>query len=44
MPFLLGSAALASTLLSVSLGQVLIGMEALGVTLASVVVMTLRRE
>ena len=44
MPFLIGSATLACTLLSLSLGQVTMGMQALGVMLASVVVMTLRRE
>jgi hypothetical protein len=44
MPFLIGSATLVSTLLSLSLGQVTMGMEALGVMLASLVVMSLERE
>jgi hypothetical protein len=44
MPFLIGSATLACTLLSLSLGQVPMGMQALGVILASAVVMSLQRE
>jgi hypothetical protein len=41
MPFLIGSATLACTLLSLSLGQVTMGMQAVGVILASIVVMSL---
>ena len=41
MPFVIGSATLACTMLSLSLGQAPLGMQALGVMLASAVVMSL---
>lgn len=44
MPLLIGSATIVSTLLSLSLGQVAMGTEALGVLLAAFVVMSLQRE
>ena len=44
MPFLIGSATLACTLLSLSLGQITMGTEALGVMLASVVLMSFQPE
>ena len=44
MPMLLGSATFLCTLLSMMLGQITIGVEPLGVLLASVVVMSLQRE
>ena len=44
MPLLIGSATLVSTLVSLSLGQVTMGMEALGVMLAALVLMSLQRE
>jgi hypothetical protein len=44
MPFLIGSATLLSTLLCLSLGEVPMGMHALGVMLASVVAMSLQPE
>jgi hypothetical protein len=44
MPLLIGSATLVSTLLSLSLGQVAMGTEALGVMLAALVLMSLQRE
>ena len=44
MPLLIGSATVVSTLLSISLGHVAMGTEALGVLLAAFVVMSLQRE
>jgi hypothetical protein len=44
MPMLLGATTLACTLLSMMLGQIGLGMEALGVLLAALVLMSLRRE
>ncbi|HEV8031389.1 MAG TPA: hypothetical protein VGP42_10265 [Stellaceae bacterium] len=44
MPLLIGSATVVSMLLSLSLGQVTMGMEAVGVLLAAIVVMSLQRE
>jgi hypothetical protein len=44
MPLLLGAATVVSTLLSISLGQVAMGTEALGVLLAALVLMSLQRE
>ena len=44
MPLLIGSATLAATLLSMAFGQIHVGVEAFGVLLASVVLMTLREE
>jgi hypothetical protein len=44
MPMLLGSTTMACTLFSMMLGQVTPGMEALGVLLASLVLMSLQRE
>jgi hypothetical protein len=44
MPLLIGAATAATTLLSMALGQVNTGFEALGVLLAAVVLMTLRQE
>jgi hypothetical protein len=44
MPLLLGSATIFCTLLSLILGQVAVGMEALGVLLAGLVLMSLQRE
>lgn len=44
MPLLLGAATAATTLISMALGQIEAGFEALGVLLAAIVVMTLREE
>lgn len=44
MPLLLGSATFACTLLSMVLGEVTMGIQALGVLLAALVLMSLQRE
>jgi hypothetical protein len=44
MPFLIGAATIATTLLSMALGQIDTSLEAFGVLLAAVVLMTLRAE
>ena len=44
MPLLIGAATVATTLLSMALGQISTGFEAFGVLLAAVVLMTLRQE
>jgi len=44
MPMLLGSTTMLCTLLSMMLGQIALGMEALGVLLAALVLMSLQRE
>ena len=44
MPALIGLATVVCTLLSMSLGQVAVGMEACGVLLAAAVLMSLQRE
>jgi hypothetical protein len=44
MPMLIGSAILVCTLLSMMLGQIAVGMEAIGVLLAAVVLMSVQRE
>ena len=44
MPMLLGSATVVCTLLSMVLGQIAVGMEAIGVVLAALVLMSLQRE
>ena len=44
MLMLIGAATAASTLMSIALGQINSGFEALGVLLAAVVLMTLRQE
>ena len=44
MLMLIGAATAASTLISMALGQINSGFEALGVLLAAVVLMTLRQE
>ena len=44
MPMLIGSATLVATLLSMAFGQIHAGVEAIGVLLAAVVLMTLRTE
>ena len=44
MPFLIGAAIAATTLMSMVLGQINTGFEALGVLLAAGVLMTLREE
>lgn len=44
MPMLIGSTTMACTLLSMMLGQIAVGMEALGVLLAAGVLMSLQRE
>jgi hypothetical protein len=44
MPMLIGSAILVCTLLSMMLGQIAVGMEAVGVLLAAVVLMSVQRE
>jgi len=44
MPMLIGSTTMACTLLSMMLGQISMGMEELGVLLASIVLMSLQRE
>ncbi len=44
MPFLIGAVTVATTLLSMALGQIDTGFEALGVLLVAAVLMTLREE
>jgi hypothetical protein len=44
MPFLLGAATAAVTILGMAVGQIDLGLAAVGVLLASAVVMTLRIE
>ena len=44
MPMLLGSTTFACTLLSMMLGQITMGMEAIGVLLAALVLMSVQRE
>jgi hypothetical protein len=44
MPFLIGAATVATTLLSMALGQIDTGLAAFGVLLAASVLMTLREE
>ena len=44
MPMLLGSTTMVCTLFSMMLGQITLGMEALGVLLAALVLMSLQRE
>jgi hypothetical protein len=44
MPFLIGAATVATTLLSMAFGQINTGVEAFGVLLAAIVLMTLRLE
>lgn len=44
MPLLIGAATIASTLLSMALGQINTGFEAFGVLIAGAVLMTLRRQ
>ncbi len=44
MPFLIGAATLAATLLAMAFGQIDAGFEAFGVLLAALVVMTLKEE
>lgn len=44
MPFLIGAATAATTLLSMALGQIQTGFAAYGVILAAIVLMTLREE
>jgi len=44
MPMLLGATTFACTLLSMMLGQIAMGTEALGVLLASIVLMSVQRE
>ena len=44
MPMLLGSTTVVCTLLSMMLGQITMGAEALGVLLAAAVLMSLQRE
>ena len=44
MPLLIGSTTFACTLLSMALGQIAVGMESMGVMLASLVLMSLQRE
>ncbi|MGC2414253.1 MAG: hypothetical protein WA459_16335 [Stellaceae bacterium] len=44
MPMLIGSAIVVCTLLSMMLGQVAMGTEAIGVLLAAVVLMSVQRE
>ena len=44
MPFLIGAVIAATTLMSMALGQINTGFEALGVLLAAGVLMTLREE
>lgn len=44
MPFLIGAATAATTLLSMALGQIDVGLAASGVLLAAIVLMTLREE
>jgi hypothetical protein len=44
MPMLLGSSTVFCTLLSMMLGQITMGMEAIGVLLAALVLMSVQRE
>ena len=44
MPLLLGSATVACTLMSMALGQINTGIQAFGVLLGAVVLMSLQRE
>ena len=44
MPMLIGSTTMVCTLLSMMLGQIAAGMEAIGVLLAAMVLMSLQRE
>jgi hypothetical protein len=44
MPLLIGSATIAITLLSMAVGEISAGIEAFGVLLAALVVMTLQEE
>ncbi len=44
MPMLIGSATVVCTLLSMALGQITLGMEAIGVLLAAAVLMSVQRE
>ena len=44
MPMLIGSATVFCTLLSMILGQITVGMEAIGVVLAALVLMSVQRE
>jgi hypothetical protein len=44
MPMLLGSTIVVCTLLSMMLGQIAVGTEAIGVLLAALVLMTVQRE
>lgn len=44
MPLLLGSTTVLCTLISMMLGQITLGMEAIGVMLAAIVLMSVQRE
>jgi|GEM_PF-1144039 hypothetical protein len=44
MPLAIGAATIVSTLLSMAFGQINTGLEAFGVLLAAVVLMTIRQE
>ena len=44
MPLLLGSTTLACTVISMALGEITMGVQALGVMLAALVLMSLQRE
>jgi hypothetical protein len=44
MPMLLGSTIVVCTLLSITLGEITVGLEALGVLLAAGVLMSLQRQ
>ena len=44
MPMLIGSTIVVCTLLSMMLGQITLGMEAIGVLLAALVLMSVQRE
>ena len=44
MPLLLGSTTVICTLISMMLGQITLGMEAIGVMLAAIVLMSVQRE
>jgi hypothetical protein len=44
MPMLIGSAIMVCTLLSMMLGQIAMGTEAIGVLLAALVLMSVQRE
>ena len=44
MPLLIGSTTVVCTLISMMLGQITLGMEAIGVLLAAVVLMSVQRE